>query len=118
MESSRIDLWLKLVCVFKHRTEAAEACAGGHVRVNEKRVKPASPVRISDLVEISGERYRRLVVLGLPARNIPKTEARTMYRDESPPEPPREVTIRVAVRDAGAGRPTKKQRRQIEKFRR
>lgn len=117
MESSRIDLWLKLVCLYKHRSGAAEACAGGHVRINEKRAKPASLVRAGDLVELSSDRYRRVVVLGLPERPVSKAEAKTMYRDETPEQPP-EVRIRVAVRDRGAGRPTKKQRREMERWRR
>lgn len=117
MESSRIDLWLKLACIFRQRSDAAEACQGGHVRVNEKRVKPASPVKVSDVVELTGERYRRLVVLGLPEKHISRAEARAMYRDETP-EQPREIKVRVAIRERGAGRPTKKQRREIDRWKR
>lgn len=117
VESSRIDLWLKLVCLYKHRSDAATACAGGHVRINESRAKPASPVHVNDVVELTRERYRRLVVLGLPVRSIAKTEARTMYRDETPPEP-REIRVRVGLREKGSGRPTKRDRRQLDRIRR
>lgn len=117
MDTSRIDLWLKLACIYKQRSLAAAACEGGHVRINERRAKPASPVRVDDVVEITDGRYRRLVVLGIPGGSIPKAEARAMYRDETP-EQPVEVTVRVAVREAGAGRPTKKQRRELDRWRR
>jgi ribosome-associated heat shock protein Hsp15 len=117
MESSRIDLWLKLVCLYRQRSEAAEACSGGHVRINERRAKPASPVKVNDLVELTEGHYRRLVVVGVPLRHVSKSEARTMYRDETP-EQPKEVRIRVAMRDKGAGRPTKRERRQLERWRR
>ena len=117
MESARIDVWLKLVCLYKQRSEAAAACSGGHVKINESRAKPASPVRVNDLIELTEDRYRRLVVLGLPTGSIPKAVARTMYRDETPPEP-REIRVRVGIREKGSGRPTKKQRRQIDRIRR
>ena len=44
-ERHRIDVWLKLVCLIKHRSEAAEACRGGHVKINGQRAKPAAVVR-------------------------------------------------------------------------
>ncbi len=112
----RIDLWLKLVCVFKHRTDATESCLSGHVKINGSRVKPSSIVRAGDVVEITGERERRLVVLELPQHTVSKEEARSMYRDESPPPPPR--TPPVIMRDRGAGRPTKKDRREIQRVNR
>ena len=46
MERNRIDVWLKLVCLFKHRADATEACRGGHVRINGSSVKPAAAVRV------------------------------------------------------------------------
>ena len=112
----RLDLWLKLVCVFRHRSDATDACSSGHVRLNGSRAKPASVVREGDLVEISGERERRLVVLGLPTHTVSKEEARTLYRDESPPPPPRMGP--TVVRDRGTGRPTKRDRREMERVNR
>jgi ribosome-associated heat shock protein Hsp15 len=117
-ERHRIDVWLKLVCLFKHRTDATEACRGGHVKLNGQRVKPAAPVKEGDVVEFyQGERPRRLIVTALPTASISKETARTMYLDESPAyERPDPVT--TIFRDRGAGRPTKRERRDIEKFRR
>jgi len=119
MEKHRIDHWLKLCCVYKHRAEATDACTGGHVKLNGKRVKPSAPVRENDVVEISGEHARKLVVIGLPAGSISKEIARTMYRDETPPPPPKDWVDTIAARrDRGAGRPTKRDRRDIDKWNR
>jgi len=110
----RIDTWLKLVCLFKHRADATEACKGGHVKINGQRVKPAAPVKPGDLVEFYlGSHYRRVVVQAVPTTNVSKEIARTMYVDETPVQPKIET---VTIRDRGAGRPTKKERREIEKL--
>jgi ribosome-associated heat shock protein Hsp15 len=116
-ERHRIDVWLKLVCLFKHRGDATEACRGGHVKLNGQRVKPAAPVKEGDVVELYlGERFRKVIVAGLPMATISKETARTMYIDESPvPQKPEGM---IETRDRGAGRPSKKERRDIEKWRR
>jgi ribosome-associated heat shock protein Hsp15 len=112
----RIDTWLKLVCLFRHRSDATEACKGGHVKINGHSVKPATPVKIGDTVEFtSGTHYLKVVVQALPTGNISKEIARTMYLDQTPVvEKPDTAT----VRERGTGRPTKKERREIEKWRR
>ena len=117
-ERHRIDLWLKLVCLVKHRSDATEACKGGHVKVNGQRVKPAASVREGDVVELFlGDHYRKVVVRGLPEMNISKETARTMYIDETPVrETP--VSRTGVIRERGSGRPTKKDRRDIAKLRR
>jgi ribosome-associated heat shock protein Hsp15 len=112
----RIDTWLKLVCLFRHRADATEACKGGHVKINGHAVKPAAPVKPGDTVELtSGTHYRKVVVQGLPAGNISKEIARTMYLDQTPVV---EKPDTASVRERGTGRPTKKERREIEKWRR
>jgi len=115
-QRTRIDNWLKYVCLFKHRTDATEACRGGHVKVNGQRVKPASPIHEQDLVEIQmGETYRRFVVKMIPATQQSKELARTMYVDETP------VVERIddaISRERGRGRPTKRERREVDKFKR
>ena len=113
----RIDTWLKLVCLFKHRSDATEACKGGHVRLNGQKAKPAATVREGDLIEMfAGLDYRKVVVKGLPDGNVSKEIARTMYLDETPVR--EKVVIPALLRDRGAGRPTKKERREIDKVRR
>jgi ribosome-associated heat shock protein Hsp15 len=116
-ERHRIDLWLKHVCLFKHRSEATEALRGGVVKVNGQRVKPASIVHEGDVIEwLAGDNLRRVVVQAVPPSQQSKEAARAMYLDQSPPPAPREAP--VIYRDRGAGRPTKKERREIEKLRR
>ena len=113
----RIDNWLKLVCLFKHRSEATEACKGGHVKINGQRVKPAANVKVDDVVEfLLNDRFRQVVVTALPVTNVSKEVARTMYIDETPKQ---EVDIfRTGLRERGSGRPTKRERRDIERLRR
>jgi ribosome-associated heat shock protein Hsp15 len=118
MDRHRIDIWLKLTCLFKHRTEATEACKGGHVKLNGARVKPAATVKEGDIVEFYlGTHFRRVVVQGLPESNVSKEVARTMYIDETPP-PQKVERDTTAFRDRGLGRPTKKERREIERLKR
>ena len=118
MERHRVDIWLKLVCLFKHRADATEACKGGLVKVNGLRVKPSAALKEGDVVEFyQGDRFRRVIVQQLPAANVSKQAARTMYIDESPVHEKVDVVTQV-LRERGAGRPTKKERRDIEKLRR
>lgn len=115
--SERIDVWLKLVCLFKHRSEATEAVKGGLVKLNGTRVKPAASVKPGDVIEISEPRYRKVVVLEIPTGNVAKAVARErIYRDETPEQPKDELAGMFAERDRGAGRPTKRERREIDKW--
>ena len=119
MERPRIDTWLKHVCLVKHRADATEACRGGHVKINGQRVKPAAPVRENDVVEfLLGDVYRRVVVVVVPETQLAKEIGRTAYIDETPKQEKVERDAGIAFRDRGAGRPTKKERREIEKFKR
>ena len=117
MERHRIDVWLKLVCLFKHRADATDACKGGKVKINGARVKPAAPLKEGDVVEFydGGDHYRRVIVQALPQSNVSKEQARTMFVDETPERPKVEV---VVERDRGTGRPTKKDRRELDRIRR
>ena len=117
MERHRIDHWLKLVCLFKHRADATEACRGGHVKLNGQRVKPAATVKEGDVIEFYvGSHFRKVVVSGLPATNVSKEIARTMYVDETPKQERVDVLTQI-LRDRGTGRPTKRDRRELEKLR-
>jgi ribosome-associated heat shock protein Hsp15 len=116
-ERHRIDAWLKHVCLARTRSVAADACRGGHVKINGQRVKPAAAVREGDVIEfLKGTHYRRVVVTGLPENQLSKDIAKTMYIDETPKQ---QVDVtRVAMRERGAGRPTKRDRRELDKIRR
>jgi len=118
----RIDRWLHAVRVFRTRADAARACRGGAVEVDGRRAKPATPLQGGEMIEVvKGRRVYRLEVTRLPARRISAVLAARCYVDHSPPRPERgnerELAARVqGLRPRGAGRPTKKERRQIEKW--
>ena len=101
----------------KSRSAAASACKAGHVRVNQARVKPAHLVRPGDEVRLRQDgRERIVVVTQVIGRRVGAPAAAECYIDHSPPPPPRETAVPVAVRERGAGRPTKRERRSIDKL--
>ncbi|MFN7950204.1 MAG: RNA-binding S4 domain-containing protein [bacterium] len=116
-EPVRVDKWLWAARVFKSRSLAQQACRGGHVTVNGHGAQPARALRIGDRVEIKREaRVLVLEVAALATKRGPAPVARTLYVDHSPPPPPKELDTFV-VRDRGAGRPTKRDRRTIRRAR-
>jgi ribosome-associated heat shock protein Hsp15 len=118
-QSVRIDKWLWAARVFKTRTLAADACDGGKVDVNDQAVKPAKALRPGDLVRVTLPQGRRRVlkVSALGDRRGSPAVARTLYEDLTPPEPPRQRWARPPMRLPGAGRPTKRERRQLDQLR-
>jgi ribosome-associated heat shock protein Hsp15 len=117
-DSLRIDKWLWAARVFKTRGLAATACTGGKVDVNEHSVKPAKLVHPGDLVHVTiGPTRRVLRIAALSERRGPAPDARELYEDLTPPAPPRIRVLPVALRPFGAGRPTKRERRAIDRLR-
>jgi ribosome-associated heat shock protein Hsp15 len=111
----RIDRWLTATRIFKSRSLAQQACDAGHVRINEVQVRPSSLVKIGDEVRAFAPRGTLvLVVKGVAEKRLSAALAQLLYDDHSPPPPPKE---RVAVRDRGAGRPTKADRRALSRLR-
>lgn len=116
--SLRVDKWLWAARFFKTRSLAATACEGGKVDVNAAAAKPARLVRAGDLLRVTLPRGKRLVkVLGLAERRGPAPAARVLYDDLTPPEPPRLRRAPPPYRAPGLGRPTKRERRQIDRLR-
>jgi ribosome-associated heat shock protein Hsp15 len=114
----RADSWIWSVRLMKTRSMAASACRAGHVRVNGERVKPAHPVRAGDEVRLrTGGRERVVVVSRLVRKRVGAPVAVECYVDNSPPPPPREAVAPAGVRDRGTGRPTKRDRREMERLR-
>jgi ribosome-associated heat shock protein Hsp15 len=114
----RIDKWLWAARAFKTRSIAADACDGGKVDVNGEAAKPAKQVRPGDHVEITVVGGRRILkVAALSERRGPATEARGIYEDLTPPAPPRIRQPKPPYREPGAGRPTKRERREIDRLR-
>jgi ribosome-associated heat shock protein Hsp15 len=113
----RVDTWIWSVRLTKTRSQAASACRAGHVRVNGDRVKPAHTVRAGDQVRVFHAGRERLVVVSkIVRKRVGPPVAAQCYVDNSPPPPPREFTAPVAVRERGAGRPTKRDRREMERL--
>lgn len=116
-ESVRVDSWVWSVRLVKTRSQAAAACKGGHVRVNGERAKPAQPVKAGDEVRLRHEGRERVVVVSRVIRKrVGAPVAIACYVDNSPPPPPREFTAPIAVRGRGMGRPTKRERREIDRL--
>jgi ribosome-associated heat shock protein Hsp15 len=116
--SLRIDKWLWAARFFKTRSLAAAACTGGKVDVNDDAAKPARPLRAGDLVRVTLPQGRRRIVkvLALDERRGPSTAARALYEDLTPPEPPRARQAPPPYRPPGAGRPTKRERRELDRL--
>lgn len=115
MESVRVDRWLSAARIYKSRTLAQQACLGGHVSVNGNGVRPSHSLHVGD--ELVAHAPRGLVVLkvlALAEKRLSPPLARALYEDHSPPPPPRDEWI--PRRDRGAGRPTKAERRALERF--
>jgi ribosome-associated heat shock protein Hsp15 len=116
-ETGRVDSWIWSVRLAKTRSSASSACRAGHVRVNGTRVKPAHTVRPGDEVRVRQENWDRVVkVVKVISKRVSAPVAAECYVDHSPPPPPRDRAVPVATRDRGAGRPTKRDRRTMEKW--
>jgi ribosome-associated heat shock protein Hsp15 len=117
MESTRVDRWLWAVRLTKTRPDAAAACRGGHVRVNDRPAKPATTVSPGDEVRaLVGDTTRVVEVVRVIEKRVGAADAVGCYLDRTPARP-LNTSISVAVRDRGAGRPTKRDRRLMEKWR-
>ncbi len=114
--SVRVDKWLTAARIYKSRSDAQDAVKGGHVEVNDATAQPSTPVKPGDRIEARAPRgHVVLVVTALAEKRLSPPLARALYEDHSPPPPPREE--RVAVRERGAGRPTKADRRALRRLR-
>ena len=119
LDSIRIDKWLWAARVFKTRSLASAACDGGKVDINREAAKPARRVRAGDRIEVSLPRGRRriLKVVAIGDRRGSAEAARALFEDLTPPEPPRSRQAPPPFREPGAGRPTKRERREIGRLR-
>lgn len=121
----RLDKWLQVARAFKTRSQATKACSAGRVRVNDAIAKPHRLLAPGDQVEIAFRGYlRRLEVLELRDRPVSKAEAALLFQDVTPPELARPARrsradrpAKAAAREPGMGRPTKRDRRRIDRLR-
>ena len=117
-ERQRLDKWLWYARIFKTRSLAAKFVAGGHVRLNKTKVtKSSQNVKPGDVLTFPlGAHVRVIKIDSLGSRRGPASEARLLYEDLAPPETRKTLasTEGIAKRDEGTGRPTKKERRQVD----
>ncbi len=118
----RIDKWLWFARLVKTRTLAQKLALSGSVRVNRERVEAASqPVKAGDVITIVGDRGVRVLRVVAPGmRRGPAPEARLLYEDLSPAPPATSAApdpAAAADRDPGSGRPTKRDRRALDRLR-
>jgi ribosome-associated heat shock protein Hsp15 len=118
VESIRVDRWLWSVRAFKTRSLATEACRSGHVAVNRAVTKPATLVRVGDVVTIRFDgRDRVLEVARIISNRVGAPIAAECVIDRSPPAATGKPSTPGLVRDAATGRPTKRDRRLIDRLR-
>jgi ribosome-associated heat shock protein Hsp15 len=120
-DRQRLDRWLWHARVVKTRDLAKSLIEGGHVRVDrERETRAGHAVKRGETLTITlPGRIRVLKILGFVERRGSAEVASRLYEDLSPPPPPREPrpeTVEVATRETGAGRPTKRDRRAIDRL--
>ena len=129
LDSQRLDKWLWYARFFKSRSLATKFCASGRLRVNEQGVRKAHHgLHVGDVLTFPKARHIRVVrVVDLGTRRGPAAEAQALYDDLEPPSLSRPESkaesdeprpLAAAKRDPGAGRPTKRERRKTDKFKR
>lgn len=123
LSSVRVDKWLWSVRVYRTRTAASSACTSGKVRVNGEPAKPATKIVVGDRVEARrGDQRYIYGVVGLVEKRVGAKLVETLVEDFSPPSitkakrDPSEIPPGGA-RKRGEGRPTKKERRTLDRLR-
>ncbi|HNR12185.1 MAG TPA: RNA-binding S4 domain-containing protein [Thermodesulfobacteriota bacterium] len=122
----RLDKWLKIARIFKTRTLAVDACDQGRVKINGSNAKAAKNVKVGDLITVKiSTHYRDLTVLDIVFKSIAAKEARELYREERTETIPDDVQELIRLMKQARtphppkyrGRPSKKDRRELEKIR-
>ena len=115
--SVRVDVWLWSVRVFRTRSAATAACRAGHVKIDGTSVKAAQPVRPGQRVTVRRPGHEQVLeVVQLLTKRVGAPVAAKAYVEHSPPPPPA-LHAAVPRRDRGTGRPTKKDRREMDRLR-
>lgn len=126
IKSIRLDKWLKIARIIKTRNQAVAACDEGRVKVNDQIAKPAKLIKVGDVISIKFNwRTRTFDVLDVVQKSVKAEQARSLYHEhELTPEEKEQEELRSLFYQASKsqrpkfkGRPTKKERRELEKFR-
>ncbi|MFW5831013.1 MAG: RNA-binding S4 domain-containing protein [Prolixibacteraceae bacterium] len=120
-ESVRIDKWLWAVRIFKTRSKATEACRKGRVEMDELPVKPSREVRVGDVLKVKiAPVTKTLKVVGTIEKRVSAKLVPDFMEDVTPPEELEMLKVQKDMnllnRQRGAGRPTKKERRDLDDF--
>ena len=120
-DTIRIDKWLWAVRLFKTRTQASDACKGGKVRMDGVNLKPSREVKAGDVLEVHHNHIKRTVKVKVAAKNrVAAKLVPDLMEDLTPAEEFEKLEMMNKLnqekRDRGMGRPTKKDRRDIDKI--
>ena len=120
-EDVRVDKWLWAVRIFKTRSQASEACRKGHVTIDELPVKPSRSVHVGEIVHVrKSPVVHRFKILALSEKRMSAKLTPDFVEDITPAEEleimEMQKRMRWITRERGAGRPTKKERRDLDEF--
>ena len=121
MTSVRLDKWLWAIRAFKTRSLASDACKGGRIKIDGVPAKASRDLKIGDIIEFkAGHLNKKIKVIQLLKNRVNATLAVQNYEDLTPAEEYERLEfinqMKVEKRDRGAGRPSKRDRRDIEKL--
>lgn len=118
MSGVRVDVWVWAARLAKTRSQATAACKAGHIKVNGQTAKPAQQLKIGDTVLSTQHSTQRIYrVTGFASKRGSALEAAELFQDLTPPPLPKEERPAAVVRDRGAGRPSKRERRKLDELR-
>ena len=118
LDETRVDRWLCAVRLAKTRPIATQLCEGGHVRINGHPAKPSTRIRIGDRIEaFIADRERIVEVVRVIENRVGAPVAATCYIDHTPPPPTEDLPPGLEWA-RGAGRPSKRLRRELDRMRR
>ncbi len=122
--SVRLDVFLDVSCLFRTRSQAAAACKGGKVDLNGQAAAPHRHVKPADRLQITVSGGKRtFLIRSVSEHHVPKSLARTLYEETTPPVDPGVLEMRRLIRltepvhEPSAGRPGRRERRERERLR-
>jgi ribosome-associated heat shock protein Hsp15 len=123
MDKVRVDKWIWAVRIFKSRSQATDACKSGHVSIDEKKVKPSTLIQLDDIIHIKKDGFNlQFKVIQLIEKRVGAAIADTCKEDLTPEDELHKYKdwfigkAKAEWRQKGDGRPTKKDRRTLEEF--